>query len=766
MKPEDTSTKNEDGQAAAGSTGRIPEGWKKHLQHIRTGAKLRAHRAFPLKIFLFGLALLSAGVLIFALAPGNEPLTFLGFALVFGGLLIPAIVVARRVLRKIWLWIPAAGILFVIILPATLAAYITFFFPNEIVRQILEEEISKELLRPVSIGSLDVSIFSGIRVDSLVISDRASSEPFISASLTLSYDLFPLLIGQLRVHSAILESPAIHIRRFLHDGQAVMNIDDLLAGGVEEPEVVTPEEDSGLPVLPFFVSVGEVGLRNGSITLMDRATPGFANEYVLDQLECMAGNATWPIIQPLTIHFRFRVSMRQLDVEDGKTFNLAPDLRGKIVLRNVNGEIVPEGMIDCIARNGEFYGQQFLTMGQEFVEGLKRDFFDGIKDATIGNIDEFENNLKNATANIAGTATGKINDIVNNANKEFAALKESMEKSKLLATSDFDTRANKEQSDLGSDADTVVVNTRTTYNRLMKTNPAVASKFQIDTYINPVLEKVNAVREEYASKVLKQTDELNSKITTIIETEEKKHTDYINTLQGNLSGVVDKYAGSVSAQFRNQIGRAENFANSFDLDIPFLSKRMTFDNLSSHLSVTNGLMRIRDLNIQGKEFGVDAGGSYNIVNDDMDVRIKLSLDKRFASNAILSLFLNSAGIPELEFEISVQSGKFHFALLGEPIPKRMGNLAVAKAKEFIQSFINKNVSTDSFLASLRSDGGQGGANSAITAAKQSSLSLLATEKTHYKSILAGENKAVVKKIEEDILREAAAAGLSGIKNLF
>jgi len=726
-----------------------------------------SRKAFPLKFFLFGLAALLAGVLIFALAPGNEPLTFLGFALVLGGILIPLVIFARRVLRKIYLWVPAALVIFIIVLPLTLIAYITFFFPNELVRQIVQTEMAKELSRPVSIGYLKISILKGITLHDLKINDRNSEELFVSAGLNLSYELLPIFIGQLRVNRAILESPTIYIRRSLQGGQAVMNVDDLLAPGPEEPE--EPEEDTGegLPSLPFFISVGEVGVKNGSVIFTDRGTPDFANEYLLDNLECLVSDLTWPIVAPLGIRFDFRVSMRQLDAEDGKTFTITPGLTGRIMLRAINSELVPEGRIDFFAKDGEFYGQKFLTDAQDFVEELKLGFFDGIKSASIGNLDMFENTLMSKTAGIAGGATGKINDIVNGANKEFSSLMDSLEKSKLLALGDFDKGAKKENGDLLSESDSLLNNTKNTYNRIMKLYPAAASKLNADAYIQRVRAKTESVQNSYAAFIKTQTEGLQADVSNVIAAEQKRHTDYINNLQGGIDQSVEKYAAGIRAQFQKQLNRAEDFANSYDLDIPFLRKRMSFDRVSTILTMTNGVMRLSDLKIASGEFSLDGSGNYNLVSGDFEAAAKLILDKRYASNTILSLFLNTGGAPELGVEVKTVNGKFSFKLLGDPIPKRMSNIAVAKAKEYMQSYLDKYVTPDAFLASLRSGGlGQSAdPKSLIASLQQKRLSSLTSQKTAQKQSLADEGRDIAKKIEEDALKAIAGGGLPNLPSI-
>jgi hypothetical protein len=537
-----------------------------------------------------------------------------------------------------------------------------------------------------------------------------------------------------------------------------MNVDDILEGGEETPE----DEDEGLPVLPFSISVGEVGIRDGMISVMDSTEPDVTYEYLLDRLNCKVRDITWPIVQPLSVSFNFHIAMRQLGAEEGKTFSLVPGLTGSILLKYINDAFIPEGRIDFYATDGEFFGQRLLEEGQNFLDELKRGFFNEISAASVGNLDEFERALLDKTGTFANEATKQINVLVENAQKDLASLTERLESLKLLAANDMNSGAQKENSALGSDAARLTENTKIAYNSVIRVYPAAASKININTYIDQAQAKVSGVQEEYGAFAAKQIEEFNTEITDIIENEQKKQTAYINNLQEGVDAPLARYAASVRNQFTTQIGRAENFVGSYDLDIPLLRRQMEFNRISTLLTVTNGLMHLQDLIIHGNDFSVGAGGNYNLINDDINVEAKLILDTRYAANTILSLFQNSEGAPELEFVIATKNGEFYFELVGDSIAKRIGNLATDKAKEYMLSYINKNVSLDRFLASLGDRQGDK-PETAIDAAKGKHLNILSAKKTQYTQSLLDEGNVIKKRIEDDAKK--AVAGNINLPNI-
>ncbi len=729
---------------------------------MRSTAPASVKKPFPLKLFLLGLAALIAGVFIFVLAPGNEPLTFAGFALVLGGLLVPAIVLLRRILRRVYLWLPAALFSFVIIFPLTLSAYVVFFFPNETVRQIMQSEMSKALQRPVSVGSLRISLLEGITLDNLIISDRDGQSPFVSASLVLSYKLLPLLTGNLVVNKAVLESPSITITRRMIAGKAVLSIDDLLAGGggptTEQPVQTNATPSGAAPAIPFAISVGEIGLRNGSVVIEDRATKGFSNRYTLDKLDCLASDISWPMTRPLGVRFAFRIAMEELGApaDTAKAFSVHPGIEGRLLLKNSGGTLVPEGRIEFFANNGLFHGQQFLTKSQDFLNTLKADFFRSIQREAEKRLDQFESDLKAMVTKFSGEATKRIDTIIADARKKFAAVTNELARTGNDTVREFDTSVTTAVGSIEAEVTKLEKDVNDTFSSVTRLYPAARTKLKIETYTSQAKAKADTVKKEYAAFGKGLSEGLVQDIAKIIDGEKKRFETWASTLKNSLDAQITKYATSVRNEFRKQLANVRSFVDSFELDIPFLRKRMEFDEAKTSLSITNGFMVFKGLSIGGKEFRVSADGSYGLLDGSITANLRLSLDKRHAANPLIGLFAAADGRPEIGFRAATTKGELAFSLEGPPLVERMKSLAADKAQEFMKNYLAKNVSLDAFLSRIGGGETLDGRNgkTAIAAAKNSKNAALQNEKTRRVKMLADEGRTIKKKIEDDAKKAA------------
>lgn len=737
------------------------------------GSRKAATKPFSFKLFFIGLAALTLGVLIFALAPGNEPLTFAGFALVLGGLLIPSGTILRRLLRKVYFWLPAVLISFVIIFPLTLSAYVVFFFPNETVRQILQTEMSKALQRPVSIAKLRISLLEGITLENLVVSDKDGHSPFVSASLILSYKLLPLLTGNLVVNKAVLESPSIMVTRKMIAGKAVLNIDDLLAGGSAETaehvetNVAPTGQDAGIP---FAISVGEIGLRNGAIVIEDQATKGFTNRYTLDKLDCLASDVSWPMTRPLAVRFAFRIAMEELGTpaETAKAFSVHPGIQGRLLLKRSQGAMVPEGKIDFFAHNGMFHGQQFLIKAQAFLDTLKADFFRGIQREAEQRIDQFESDLKNMVAKFSGEATKRIESLVLDAQKKFGSVTNELARAEKEASRAFDSSVTSTINSIDTEIRKLERDVGNIFNSVTRIYPMARTKLRLSTYTAQVRSKAEKVKEEYAAFGKKLSEELVQDTAKIIESEKKRFDTWSNTLKNSLDTQIDKYATSVRNEFRRQLANVRSFVDGFELDIPFLRKKMEFDEARTALIITNGVMAFQGLSIGGKEFNVKMDGSYGLVDGALRATLNLSLDTKHASNPLLGLFVVADGRPELGFRVASTKDGFRFSLAGPSVSERMKSLAASKAQAFIKDYLEKNVSLDSFIS--RIDGGKpldaGNGKAAITAAKNSKSTALQNEKTRRVKALSDEGRNIRKKIEADAKKAVTKVVPGNLKKPF
>jgi AsmA protein len=165
---------------------------------------------------------------------------------------------------------------------AVLAALVLPSLVNlERYRAALASRAGKALGREVKLGDLRVSLWGGIGAEAKGIqiaeATGLGAEPFLSAdALRVRVQLFPLLRGQVKVSSAVLERPRI---RLMHTRDGRWSVEDLLgshaAPSPPKPSGEAPRPGSA-PMLGGLL-LSEVVVRNGEVTLVDQSrSPGIS----------------------------------------------------------------------------------------------------------------------------------------------------------------------------------------------------------------------------------------------------------------------------------------------------------------------------------------------------------------------------------------------------------------------------------------------------------------------------------------------------------
>ena len=161
------------------------------------------------------------------------------------------------------------GVAIVSILLAALAVLIQTQLTPERVRSTLLPMVEKQLGRTITVGDINIGIFSGVSISDLNIHEAESTDLFVTVgSARLHYRLWSLLKGQLDISEILLDGPAITIVRY-PDG--FFNFTDLL--GVEEPEKSPGRGDAEArtPIdAPFDLLIAHISVRNGQILFIDR----------------------------------------------------------------------------------------------------------------------------------------------------------------------------------------------------------------------------------------------------------------------------------------------------------------------------------------------------------------------------------------------------------------------------------------------------------------------------------------------------------------
>lgn len=115
----------------------------------------------------------------------------------------------------------------------------------------------KALQRPVSLGDVEVSIFSGIVLNKMVIMEKQGEEKFVTADLVkLRYQFWPLLKKRIVIDEIRIDAPRIRVVR-MADGS--FNYSDILAKE-KKPEPAQPpaEKDINMLVTSVEISKGEL----------------------------------------------------------------------------------------------------------------------------------------------------------------------------------------------------------------------------------------------------------------------------------------------------------------------------------------------------------------------------------------------------------------------------------------------------------------------------------------------------------------------------
>ncbi len=187
----------------------------------------------------------------------------------------------------------------VIVLLIVTAIALPFLVNVNNFRSQIESSFSSALGRPIKVGNLSLSIFSGsVEADQLSIADdpKFSSAPFIQAkSLGVGVELLPLIFSkQLNVTKIVIDHPEITL---LRDRDGVWNFSSL--GNQPENQPAQPAKAAVKPSsAPANVNVAKLDLSDGTITL--GSTTGKRKPIVYNKLNVAVRNFSFSSAFPVT----------------------------------------------------------------------------------------------------------------------------------------------------------------------------------------------------------------------------------------------------------------------------------------------------------------------------------------------------------------------------------------------------------------------------------------------------------------------------------
>lgn len=199
-------------------------------------------------------------------------------------------------LRK-WAGIAVIGLVLLAVLAAALLPSLVNL---ERYRSLLAQRIGRMVGREVTLGALRVSLWQGIGAEATGVQVSQApgfgSEPFLTAeAMRVRVQFLPLLQGQVKVASAVLDRPRIRLVR-AQDGR--WSVDDLFKSHPVPPPARPPAEGARPGKAPLLAGLvlSEVSVRSGEIVLMELGQPATVALTLADvDLTLRQENPTEPI---------------------------------------------------------------------------------------------------------------------------------------------------------------------------------------------------------------------------------------------------------------------------------------------------------------------------------------------------------------------------------------------------------------------------------------------------------------------------------------
>jgi len=212
----------------------------------------------------------------------------------------------KKVLR--YAGFAVAGLLALLLVLLGLAR---FLVSSEQVRDVVLPMAKDALHREVTLGDVEISLFSGIVLHDLTVMNKAGDAPFVEAgSVVLRYRFWPLLRLKVVVDEVRLEQPVLRVVR-LADGR--FNFSDLL----ETKQSATADEGQSSEASgkrrALNLLVSEVLLNGGMVRFVDyRPDPDRPFSLDLSDLDLRAANIS--MSQPFPIEAGVSIHQARLEI--------------------------------------------------------------------------------------------------------------------------------------------------------------------------------------------------------------------------------------------------------------------------------------------------------------------------------------------------------------------------------------------------------------------------------------------------------------------
>jgi len=259
-------------------------------------------------------------------------------------------------------------------------------------KAFIESQMSKALNRQVYIEKIDVSIFSivsGIEIKNVAISNfktplqlkELAGKPVAAGdvftgmeALRFKVRFLPLLSKQIDLKELVLYSPIINLNR---SKQGVLNFDDLIkskkqtpvdkaeTGKKKEPDVKKQANPITADDIPVAITVGEIGIKNGTLNYYDGELDQRFQIYKLTTLAYDINIDPKDLEKKDEIKLKMSMGIKTVGpVKSGsvQSFDVTIDTKGKVIPFDLKTrELEPEVIVHVGFPEGQITGLQIFS---------------------------------------------------------------------------------------------------------------------------------------------------------------------------------------------------------------------------------------------------------------------------------------------------------------------------------------------------------------------------------------------------------------------
>jgi uncharacterized protein involved in outer membrane biogenesis len=252
-------------------------------------------------------------------------------------------------------------------------------------KAFIQSQMSKALNRQVYIEKINVSIFSivsGIEIKNVAISNFKTPQQLavLAGKPVAAGDIFtgmealrfkvrflPLLHKQIDLNELVLYSPIINLTR---SKQGVLNCDDLIKSQKQHPaDKADLEKKNGKPLtaddIPVAITVGEIGIKNGTINYYDGELDQRVQIYKLTTLAYDINIDPKDLEKNDEIKLKMGMGIKTVgSMKTGsvQSFDIVIDATGKVIPFDVKTrQLEPEVIVHVGFPDGQITGLQMFN---------------------------------------------------------------------------------------------------------------------------------------------------------------------------------------------------------------------------------------------------------------------------------------------------------------------------------------------------------------------------------------------------------------------